>query len=209
MGCWFHYSKNLIQHLIKRNIYLKKYKKINSKIIYLLKYFPYLDFEIKNKFFQSFKILFIQFSNLFDIEHSDKIKYVSYLNFFEKYWLKYNQCIKYKDIKSIDFNWEKTNNPCETFHKILNSRIIIKNPRISFLTDHIFDFIKSKHHEFCQNILKPKTKKEKISNFNFILSILKEKVSNFLIDKDLLSLMNSLDNLEDDKVKILYFEDCS
>ena len=54
---------------------------------------------------------------------------------------------------------EKTNNPCEIFNKLLNSRVSLKNPRISYLIDNIFNLISSNYKECCDIMISTIKKK--------------------------------------------------
>ena len=83
MGCWFHYLKSIIFNLKHNKIYLKKYKNINNNLIYLLKFFPYIESSLKYNFFRCFKLFFIQNIQDLDIELNHKKNYVSLNSLFK------------------------------------------------------------------------------------------------------------------------------
>ena len=64
--------------------------------------------------------------------------YTAFINYYQNFWLRYTQIwSKYK----VDVKFTRTNNPCEIFHKHLNELISLKNPRISFLVENLFNLI--------------------------------------------------------------------
>ena len=124
MGCWFHYIKCLYHNLKIRGIYLKRYKKVNSRLIYLLKFFPYIDHSFRSSFSKSFKLNFFGYFSALQIDSIHTKKFVSFFNYFDKNWLNYEQSVKC-DEESYSFLFSRTNNPCENFHRCLNHYITI------------------------------------------------------------------------------------
>ena len=82
----------------------------------------------------------------------DKINwsnYVAFFNYYEKQWLNYEQ--SWNDI-NIKFNFTRTNNPCETFHRRLNAFVEIKNPRLSYLAHCFFEITKKYYLSYNLNV---------------------------------------------------------
>ena len=201
MGCWFHFTQCLVNKLKKLKISVNKYKNINLKLIYLFKYFPFLEKDIKNSLFKLFKIPFIEFNNIFDIDLNDKNKFVSFINYFEKNWLNFTHNSKIINLEKqeteIQMKWERTNNPCEIFNKLLNSRISLNKPRISYLTDHLFNIILSQYNECCNNLASPIKAVNKPDLFSKNFNIYLDKVNNFLIKGNLLNFLHSINNVNE------------
>ena len=141
---------------------------------------------------------------LIGIEISDIKNYVSFLNYFEKNWLKYEQKFVESDYK---LKWEKTNNPCEIFNKLLNSKILIKSPRISYLIDQIFIIVKNKFQECCESLISPKKIKIEENNFEFELIKYKNMIIEFIENKDIKILFDcNIDNEENNPVYSYFSE---
>ena len=118
--------------------------------------------------------------------------YVSFLNYYEKYWLKYNQLNNISEISNYSLSFQKTNNPCEIFNKHLNAKIIKKSPRISYLVQNIFDLILNHYKECWTSLIL--TPKKKIKNQYFLIEVNKVilKINDFNNNGNFFELMNGL-----------------
>ena len=50
-GCWFHYIKSLYSNIKNSNLFLKRLRNINKKLINILKYLPFINEDLRKKFF--------------------------------------------------------------------------------------------------------------------------------------------------------------
>ena len=119
-GRCFHYLKALYAYLKKVKILKKRYKLLNNYLINILRYFPFIEENIRIQFFNIFRPQFIFSITEFDIDKVDVENYTFFINYYSKNWIHYNQV--WTDNK-LEINFTRTNNPCEIFHKYLNSLI--------------------------------------------------------------------------------------
>ena len=62
---------------------------MNYKLINILKTYPFVEQELRIKSFKLLKEKIFYLFNLNDINKNDEFKYLSYLEYFERNWLKY------------------------------------------------------------------------------------------------------------------------
>ena len=73
--------------------------------------------------------------NNYNLEEKNIIlkKYLIFFEYFKKNWLDFNSNNIINSDNIFNFSFEKSNNTCEQFNRILNSFVGMKKPKVSFL----------------------------------------------------------------------------
>ena len=131
LGCYFHYIKALYAKLKSTGLFKKRLKDFNNKLMFILKYLPFIDSPLVLEFSPLFIELISENEIKVNMEASEIIGYKRFFKYFHKNWLNYKQI--WDTNKITKENFTRTNNLCEVFHRHLNSKISISNPRLSYL----------------------------------------------------------------------------
>ena len=122
-GCYFHYVKILWANSKKLGLCKYDILKNTKKLIFLLKLFPFLEYEKREDLFKKIE----EYYNL------SEYKYKNFLKYFKKNWLK-NPYINYIELTNDEF-LNRTNNYIESFHSKLNNMLCSYHPKLSYLIE--------------------------------------------------------------------------
>ena len=101
--------------------------------------------------------------------YKEKDEFMGFLKYFKKNWSECN-FLDFERCDQADI-LERTDNICELFHKILNDKIDIRHPKISYLIDKIKEFTVEQFEKLIENMVLGNMFIEKSFNvFDYILN---------------------------------------
>ena len=149
-GCYFHFSKAIWKKCRDYGLTSKKFKKESIIFTFCLKIYPYIHNINRIDYIEKLKDY---------IKDKDK-RFHKFLNYFIRNWSK-NKSFNFNRISNGNYE-RRTNNICESFHRILNKIISHYHPKITFLIDKLKFFACDAYKKYSTALVGalPDSKKE-------------------------------------------------
>ena len=212
IGCFFHYSKNLYDNLKSHGLFRGKFYTLNKRIISVLRYLPFVASLRRKTFWVFYKKEIIERVIMVEIqETSERSSYVSFLYYYEKNWLAYEQLWEEFDISNVAF--ARTNNPAEIFNRRLNQLVIRANSKLSISLGALRICAKESKRAFVSSVSSPKktklTAEDHIQKIKKFCIIIDEFNRNKLLENLLgdCSELTDLEKLQEEMEEIFNIDD--
>ena len=197
---FFYYIKNLYDNLKSRELFRRKFYTLNKHIISVLRYLPFVDSLRRKTFWLFYKKEIIENIIIVEIqETSERSSYVSFLYYYEKNWLVYEQLWEKFNISNVAF--ARTNNPAEIFNRRLNQLVIRANSKLNISMSALRICAKESKRAFVSSISSPKktklTTEDHIQKIKKFCTIIDEFNRNKLLEKLLEKLLGDCSELTD------------
>ena len=144
LGCYFHYIKCLFDKFKSLSLMKKKNIKVNLKILFFFKLFPFLYKEDQQELLK----------NIIDAYSCPEDKFDKKIYLFIIYYIKNwygNEAINYVDLTDNKFTI-RTNNKVENFHLLLNNIIEHNHPKFAYFVEKYKILIKLFYEKYIDNL---------------------------------------------------------